>query len=196
MQEKLTAFVLETLNSHADGISEYELLKSLQKNEIEGFPNVPLTEQLPLFQMHFRLYHALYQLREALWQSKQAHLMINPLCIMLQPYQQGQAGLAEHDALRDYYLDLNNLEKMTKDNVAELLGQFWTKVYANENRTKALTILQLQDPVDYATIKQQYRRLAMQHHPDRGGDKQRLQALNWAKEELDKFYQRFQQVTD
>ncbi|NNG14653.1 MAG: DnaJ domain-containing protein, partial [Gammaproteobacteria bacterium] len=38
----------------------------------------------------------------------------------------------------------------------------------------------LDDPVSDADIKQQYRRLAMQHHPDRGGDDATLQKINAA----------------
>jgi curved DNA-binding protein CbpA len=34
--------------------------------------------------------------------------------------------------------------------------------------------------VDDATIKRRYRRLAMRHHPDRGGDGVRLREINAA----------------
>ena len=37
-------------------------------------------------------------------------------------------------------------------------------------------------------IKKSYRKLAMKHHPDRGGDEFQLQLINAAKEVLDKYY--------
>lgn len=38
--------------------------------------------------------------------------------------------------------------------------------------------------MDDLTIKRHYRRLAMRHHPDRGGDKAQLQIINAAMEAL------------
>jgi DnaJ-class molecular chaperone len=90
--------------------------------------------------------------------------------------------------LRDYYLDLSNLEQTSADDVTHLLESFWTRLGANEQRAAALEALELEDPVDYPAIKQQYRRLAMQHHPDRGGDKAQLQTLNYAMAVLEKCY--------
>ena len=43
-----------------------------------------------------------------------------------------------------------------------------------------MAVLDLRDPIDAAAIKRRYRRLAMRHHPDRGGDGQRLGETNAA----------------
>ena len=40
------------------------------------------------------------------------------------------------------------------------------------------------EPVGFEVIKKQHRRLAMRHHPDRGGDKESLQAINVAMETI------------
>jgi len=61
-----------------------------------------------------------------------------------------------------------------------MLDNFWIKVAGNEHRGEALTVMKLSHPTSYPDIKQQYRRLAMQHHPDRGGDPSQFQRLEWA----------------
>ena len=84
------------------------------------------------------------------------------------------------DPLRDFYLDITQLEKISADDVDEMLGGFWSSFHNNESRQQALSVLGLSDPVNDDDIKQQYRRLAMQHHPDRGGDDSSLQGINAA----------------
>ncbi len=64
--------------------------------------------------------------------------------------------------------------------LADLVGAFWARLGRRERRAEALAQLGLADPVDDDTVKRAYRRLAMEHHPDRGGDKERLQAINAA----------------
>ncbi|NIV37905.1 MAG: DnaJ domain-containing protein, partial [Anaerolineae bacterium] len=86
--------------------------------------------------------------------------------------------------LRDYYLDLSQLEGMDAQRVADLIAQFWTRHQAQDARADALATLGLRDPVDAPTIKQTYRRLAMRHHPDRGGDAAQLQAIHQAMQTL------------
>jgi len=92
----------------------------------------------------------------------------------------GQDALAEADPLRDYYLDLANLDATGEAEVERLLADFWQRFAGADERAAALAVLGLADPVDAATIKQRYRELVMRHHPDRGGDTRRLQELNEA----------------
>jgi DnaJ-class molecular chaperone len=42
--------------------------------------------------------------------------------------------------------------------------------------------------LNLATIKQRYRQLVSQHHPDRGGSTSRLQSINLAMEILARYY--------
>jgi curved DNA-binding protein CbpA len=58
----------------------------------------------------------------------------------------------------------------------------------NKDKKTALSILELDDPSDLKEIKGQYRKLAMRHHPDRGGSKEKLQAINGAMKTLSAFY--------
>ena len=137
-------------------------------------------EPQALFCAHFVLFHALYRLRDRAWQAQQAHLEIRPLNIRWQPYHGGQGGLARPDTLREYYLDLSNLEQTSARDVDALLAAFWVRFQRRDQRAAALMELGLSDPVDDATIKRTYRQLVMQHHPDRGGETERLQVINAA----------------
>jgi hypothetical protein len=178
-KEKLCNALFKLLQSHPQGLSEYELLKRLQASDKNAFTQLSFRDSYKLFHSHFILFHLLYTLREKCWQDGSAHLVINPLKILLLPYAKRNTRFLTHrDQLRDYYLDLSNLKNTTEEDVANLLTNFWKGFQAGDQRQQALEILELQDPVDAPTIKQQYRRLAMRHHPDRGGDKKSLQAIN------------------
>ncbi|WP_455198989.1 DNA-J related domain-containing protein [Kaarinaea lacus] len=177
--------LLEVLRHHPAGLSEYELIQALDDFGQPGFDTATLRENLSLFQTHFFLFHSLYRLRDRLWENREARLDINALCIQLLPVvDKAGAEISEHDPLREYYLDLDNLEKTDSDDVARLLTHFWAGFISNDERRDALSELDLQDPVDWSTIKDQHRRLVMEHHPDRGGDEERLRAINAAMDVL------------
>jgi len=173
------------LRAHPAGLSEYELIKTLEAENEDDFSNDCLRDTLSLFQTHFLLFHALYQLDKQLWEAQTARLDIHTLCIQLLPFKAPPSSqLSDHDPLREYYLDLNNLENTDAGDVDVLLTQFWSRFVGDDDRRQALAALELKDPVDWPAIKTQHRRLAMQHHPDRGGDETRLQAINAAMEIL------------
>lgn len=165
------------LEKRSAGISEYDLLQALRE---QGYFNFLSTPAMPheLFRAHFILFHALYLLRDQFYKNKTYALNIETLCIRLLPYQAGQKNLQRTDNLRMYYLDLNNLENTSEDDIYDMLASFWKKFQGIDNREAALAELGLTDPVDNKVIKQAYRRLAMQYHPDRGGDNEKLQKIN------------------
>ena len=186
-------YLLKVLLLYPTGLSEFELIQKLEAEGQPGFETDCLKGNLSLFQTHFFLFHSLYLLKEQLReqlvldQEQQYQLEISPLCIQLIPLKENNAtSLAEHNPLRDYYLDLNNLKEVNETEVNQLFTRFWERFITNDERRDALKELELQDPVDWPTIKKQHRRLAMQHHPDRGGDEERLQAINAAMELLAK----------
>ena len=189
MVNTLETYLFELLSQNPEGMDTYLLIKKLQAKKWEGFPQITLTEPLALFQMNFRLYHGLYCLRDHLWQTQQAHLEIMPLKIKLLPYQPGQQGIVLYDPVRAYFLDTANLKNTTEDDVKELLGKFWGKFYAHKKKKAALETLGLKEVLDYPEIKRHYRALVMQHHPDRGGSKARLQEINAAMTVLYDYYQ-------
>lgn len=171
------------LQSHTQGLSEFELLRELERQAPEQFDANQRRDNLSLFQTHFFLFHHLYVLQEQLLQQRLAIVEISPLCIRLNPYTEStDTAIDSHDALRDYYLQLDNLRQTSGDDVEQLLNLFWQKLIRNDKREQALAVLGLSDPVGWDEIRTQYRRLVMAHHPDRGGDVERLQAINAALE--------------
>jgi len=181
--------LLQALSAHPAGLSEFELIKWLETAGQAGFDRDCLRGNLSLFQTHFILFHTLYRLRDELFAQRKARLDISPLCIRISRLEEADGfAIDTHDALRDYYLDLDNLQRTRGEDVDELLGSFWERYIGNDERREALSVLELEDPVDWPTIKTQHRRLAMRHHPDRGGDEARLQAINAAMERLARSY--------
>lgn len=177
---------LETLLiASPTGISEYALIHQLRDEQWPVFVTIRFGDPLDLFRSHFLLFHVLYRLRERWLTEQRAILDINPLCISWRPCQNANTcALAATDALRDYYLDFIHLEKTTTTEVQQLLDDFWRRLHAHEGRGAALTELGLQDPVNSAEIQQAYRRLAMSHHPDRGGNPERFARIRKAWEQL------------
>jgi len=177
--------LLEVLRAHPAGISEYELIRILGSAGESHFDTGCLRDNLSLFQTHFFLFHSLYQLHDQLWRNDNTHLEISPLCIQLLPGNNAaRPALSAHNPLRDYYLNVDNLNNTDANEVELLLEKFWQHFARNDDRHNALKELGLNDPVDWATIKTRHRRLVIEHHPDRGGDKQRLQAINAAMDML------------
>jgi hypothetical protein len=184
-----TAFsriLLEMLQLHPEGLSEYALLQCLRKDSRTGVADHRPEDTLDLFRTHFLLFHHLYRLRDRLRDEGGGDLEIHTLnirwlataAVPVQP-------LARPDPLRAYYLDLDNLTGTTRADLDELLGRFWTRYSRYDRRGEALTVLELPAGADLEAIRRQYRRLAMRHHPDRGGDRVRLQAINAAMAILD-----------
>lgn len=181
--DALSRDLLEILQSGTTSHkTEYEILKILR--EQHPFFLSP-KNHLQLFQQHFVVFHCLYRLQQSLWDSRQGHLLISALEIKIDPYTQSKAGgLRLSDPLRTYYLDLSQLDSMQQKDVEELIGSFWGRLATRDQRKEALAILDLADPVSDKKIKHRYRELVMTHHPDRGGDKLRLQLINAALSDL------------
>lgn len=184
MQNKKTSipeeFILalqQELEKMPDGIGEYDLMQNLKSLGYFDFLSSPALPH-ELFHAHFFLFHTLYLLRDIFLENQQYVLNINTLKIELLPYKQGKYNLQQEDKLRNYYLDFKNLDQTSEDDVYEMLASFWRKFNHHYNRDAALAELGLKDPVDDKTIKNEYRKLVMLHHPDRGGDKEKLQKIN------------------
>jgi len=183
--------VLELLCEMPEGCSEYQLIQQLKARHSTHIPHLALTDKLVLFRTHFLLFNALYQLRDRLWQEQRAHLLINPLCVQLQPYRAGPEALSEHDPLRAYYLNLQHLRETSEDDVEKLLASFWTRMQGGDEKRAALELFELEElnePLTLLLIKRRYRQLVSQHHPDRGGSTTRLQSINLAMEILERYY--------
>ena len=187
----LTDQLLELLQACPQGCSEYELIQQLKARHSTHIPHLPLTDRLVLFRTHFLLFNALYRLRDQLWAEQLGHLQISALCTCLQPYQAGCAALSEHDPLRDYYLDLQQLRDTSAADVDQLMASFWTRLQGGDEKRAALELFRLHEEsrLDLSTIKYRYRQLVSLHHPDRGGSTSRLQSINQAMEILQRYYE-------
>lgn len=185
MNATLAETLLAILRAHPDGLTEHDLMRKLARDDPAFGPDA-YSDELSLFQCHFILFHHLYRLRDDLWNERQGDLAIHCLKIALRPCPDETDRLpAAPDPLRAYYLDLSHLEKTGKQEVLAMLDTFWLSFARHDRRAEALAALGLADPVEHTEIKRRYRELAMEHHPDRGGEMEKLQAINAAMELLE-----------
>ncbi len=170
-----------------DPLSEYELIVQLRERGWQ-LPT-DAADTLALFQSHFMIYHCLYRLQSDYWQKSRRCLEISALRIQLHPAAMDGSAAApsaytDDKALRAYYSDIKNLGLETAASVNRLINQFWHAYGVDSDAEHALQIFGLVQPVRYVDIKQRYRQLAMEHHPDRGGDPEVFRRINWAFEVL------------
>ena len=163
--------ILALLHEHTAGISEYLIIKSLDSHI--GFDGIGDDYQLALFQKHFMVMNALYQLQQ---QLAEEHLLleISPLNIQLTTLPAGTSETQLTDSvnakLGEYYLDWSNFNNTSSEDVEALLEKFWTLYISADDRLEALTVLELDAEACEASINRRYRELAAIHHPDKGGD--------------------------
>jgi hypothetical protein len=178
--------VLALLSAAPAGLTEHQVLKYLREHHAL-FAAFNPREPLSLFRGHFLLFHVLYRLRARLRQQG-SDVIIGPLHIAwvaaktLDDFASGSELLlpVDGDDAGAWYQDLQRWATMTAAEVMELLQQFPVMGPTVGKRRAALEQLGLQDPVDDAAIKQRYRRLVLEHHPDRGGDGDSLCQINLA----------------
>ena len=190
--EFFDSLLLEILNQHPDGITEFELMKALNQMGVDAFRSTANT--LEMFRIHFLLFHHLYRLRDKLIQSGAQDLDIHTLHIGLKPLETAPStddadALIEADPHRSYYLDLSELEQTTQTDVETLLDSFWNAEDALNHKQKSLDVLGLTESASFDEIKVSYKKLVMKHHPDRGGDAATFHEIKQAMEYLNKLYQ-------
>ena len=180
--ENFENLLLDILKSNPDGIGEYDLIQQLRDQDLfELDPDELLSsDSLVMFRIHFIVFHALYRLRNNVRGQQVFEIDLNPVRIRLLSYAENESALAEYDAVYDYYMDTGNLQNTNTEDVDEMLSRFWLRLDNTERRAEALNELGLEDPVSNEEIQKQYRRLAMKHHPDRGGEREKLQRINSA----------------
>ncbi len=177
--------ILRILQSTAEPLDEHSLLKMLQEDG--HFPALAKQAQLALFQKHFLIMNALYHLQQQLWQQGWL-LEVSPLriAIHLASENAGESlpGFNQDQALRDYYLDWQQLRATDEEGVNELLNGFWQRFVSEDQQYHSLQVLELPADADWAQIRSRYRQLAAEHHPDRGGEPQQFMAIREAYELL------------
>lgn len=137
-----------------------------------------------LFKRNFLIMNALYQLQDTLYPD--SWLQVEAMDIQLMSSMEALRHKIDiHDPLRDYYLDWRNYEA-DEDEVRRLLNEFWTTYQkfiggssvASVDKTKALSLFELNTDATPAEIRKQWRKLALRWHPDReNGDAERFRVL-------------------
>lgn len=186
----------DILLNHNDGMTEFELFDLLKSPPYELFTAEALRNPLTLFQSHFILFNALYQLQGTWLTNKIGMLQIHCTNIRRTSWDPGQNGVITQDKLRAYYLDWTNLSNTDQSEVEALLDNFWSAFSGMPNQVnnndmpqqKALDLLNLTSPFSALQLKQQYRKMLHLHHPDKGGD-------NGQTVELHNAYQRLKTET-
>lgn len=178
----LLAPLLALLREASGSYKVHELLAELRRREL--IPPLPGDEQ-QLFRLNFLIMNALYQLQAEL-HDEGWWLVISTLDIRLEPLapRNTASALARGEALRSYYLDWQVFWQTDREEVEALLGSFWRAYARDEHRAEALTLFALPAGAGPDAIRRRWRELALQHHPDRGGDADTFIRLRWAWEHL------------
>jgi hypothetical protein len=191
MSDPFIALILKTLHEQPHGFSEFDLIKVFESHDLFVEQNNLTDAGLALFQKHFLTMNALYRLQQTLWQEEQILLSISPLNINIEKYDGNTCASNTETlpveisavALRDYYLDTREFESTQAEEVQALLQQFWTRFYCADQRLEALERLEIDiDNPTPSVIKQQYKKQAARHHPDKGGSPEAFIAIREAYE--------------
>lgn len=180
----LETAILEVLEAHPGGLGEIALWDELSRRGFVAFQREVLSNSMRMFRSHFALFHVLYAIRERLVSRGEGHLEIQAMSIKLTRFAVSDvvpsAAVAEHDPLRDYYLDLSHLESTTEEDLRAMLDAFWSRFAAQDRQVEALAVLGLEREASWEEVRARHRALVLEHHPDRGGDAAQLVAVNAA----------------
>lgn len=145
-----------------------------------------------LFRKHFLVRHCLYKLNDA-WRCEGRGLRLGPVSIEYFKAENSQ-GLPSMDvsyvALADYYGDLTHWLAATEDTCRSFIDDFFKRFSASSDLEKHLAVLGLPKEAVWGVVLMQYRRLAQQHHPDKGGDAERFLTITAAFEALKRAWEK------
>ncbi|WP_394242137.1 DNA-J related domain-containing protein [Halopseudomonas laoshanensis] len=185
------AELLTLLAARPGGIDEFALIRELAAmfpGSLFAAPDV-LREPLSLFQAHFLLFHVLHRLSDRL-ANERLEIEVHALRIRLLPRRGGSDGIVTPDPLRAYYLDWDQWLTTQGDDVEKLLQGFRQGPFSvpQDELAQAHGVFELPAPSSAQQVKQRYRSLVQQHHPDKGGDTANIQAVNQAFLILQRYY--------
>jgi DnaJ-domain-containing protein 1 len=158
----------------------HELMAALRQQG--AIPLLADDEQLQLFRVNFLIMNALYQLQAELHDAGW-WLVISSLDIRLEPL--ADTPEASHaftigENLRSYYLDWQVCWQTDRAEVEALLNRFWRAYDGEGHKEEALALLELNEGASQEAIRHRWRELALQHHPDRGGNAETFIRIRWA----------------
>ncbi|MBV0932629.1 DNA-J related domain-containing protein [Marinobacterium weihaiense] len=111
--------VLSELRQHPEGVSEYYLMRTLERQH--AFDDLTDDSLLALFRKHFIIMNALYDLQEILWDEERRVLNISPLHIELHKSRGEDDRVQCNTPLSEYYLDWQNFEQTLAEDVDRLM---------------------------------------------------------------------------
>jgi hypothetical protein len=164
-------FIIDFIRDSDNTIKEFDLIKRIKSDKPNFF--ISLSENPSLFKQHFYLFHQLYLLKEEMIGSGHS-LVISSIAIGIESENScSNMALVEPEGLKDFYLDLDNLDLSDKE-VTLMINAFWEKYCAIDKKADAINILGLQynKKLDILSIKSAYNKLAHTHHPDKGGSEE------------------------
>ena len=180
----LIAPLLVLLQQAAGSYKVHELMAALRQQG--AIPRLADDEQLQLFRVNFLIMNALYQLQAELYEEGW-WLVISTLDIRLEPLagnQEANHGFALSENLRSYYLDWQVFWQTDRAEVEALLNRFWRAYDGEGHKAEALALFELNEGASQEAIRRRWRELALQHHPDRGGNAETFVRIRWAWEVL------------
>lgn len=168
--------ILHILRQSETAVSEYELMSQIAFGD-DLIVGATTNYQLTLFKKHFMVMNALYALQGELV-AEGVYLTISALHIALNvsvtESRESQLSDQGEIKLRDYYMDWRNYDETGEEDVQQLLAGFWRRYAAIDKQQQALQTLGLEADAGWIMIRDGYRRLAMQYHPDKGGDERKF----------------------
>ncbi|MGL5323696.1 MAG: DNA-J related domain-containing protein [Aeromonas sp.] len=176
----LFAPLLALLQQAAGSYKVHELMAALRQQG--AIPQLADDEQLQLFRINFLIMNALYQLQAELYEEGW-WLVISTLDIRLEPLAEppeANHGFALGENLRSYYLDWQVFWQTDRAQVEALLNRFWRAYDGRGHKAEALALFELNEGASQKAIRRRWRELALQHHPDRGGNTETFIRIRWA----------------
>jgi len=174
--------ILKLIDEQGGRTKESLILKYL----LDCYPQFFEIQENPLsfYQRHFYLFHQLYKLRRKLGPSKQS-LVITSIEICLVDKSSTTKELSKPDLLSAFYLDMNNFY-LPEEEVEKMLQSFWLKYTALDKKSNALSVLGLTgiENINLKLLKSRFNKLALEKHPDRGGNPEEFQEIKLAYQEL------------
>jgi hypothetical protein len=179
-------------------LREFDIIQAWRAKQ--WLPDNCIRTELLLFRTHFYIFHQLYVLKKQLITHYQGDINIHTLgsYYMDKPVNDQEKNkldknkdtqLHQHDGLLHYYLDWKPLFETDAAEIGRLkqfIGSGISQPYALKN---AFERFQLTPPTNELAIKKAYRKLAIKHHPDKGGRIQDIQRINEEKSLLIRWLQ-------
>ena len=91
------------------------------------------------------------------------------------PFHRKRVGESALEALsvKYFYLDRDNFDRLDEKTAEAFLQGAWELLTRYGDYEKSLAVLGISGNPDLPTVKRNFRRLAMEHHPDRGAESHR-----------------------